>query len=128
MSDGLSAATANSALGTITGGAIYAQLHIGAGAPALPGWVFGYTGFSTAGSGVAVQNPYWMDADVVITGGTVTAISAGLTLGGSGGSATTAPAMTATGLTTGTVKWPGGGWLSITQSASPTVNICLPAV
>jgi hypothetical protein len=91
------------------------------------GWQFAYGGFTTAGSNVAVQNPYWRDAEVVVTGGTVTAVKAGVTQGGTGGSATTAPTMTALGYAaTGfTVPWPSGGWLSITFAVAPTVDVYL---
>jgi hypothetical protein len=93
-----------------------------------PGLIFGYTGFTTAGTGVAVQNPYWKDVRIQVSGGTdVTAISAGVTYGGTSNSATTAPAMTATGLTSGEIAWPSGGWLSITAGSMPTVNVVIPA-
>jgi hypothetical protein len=92
-----------------------------------PGWAFAYTGFSSAGTGVAVQNPYWRDATVTWYGGTVTTVKAGVTLGGSGGSATTAPAMTeATSEAAGSIAWPAGGWLSFTFTGSPTWNVSLP--
>jgi hypothetical protein len=90
----------------------------------VPGYVSGYTGFSGAGSTVAVQNPYWRDVQVHFSGGTITVVKAGATLGGSGGSATTAPSMITTGLSgSGSVLWPSGGWLSFTYSGSPTWNV-----
>jgi hypothetical protein len=92
-----------------------------------PGYIAGYAGFSSAGTNVAVQNPYWQEVEVHYSGGTVTAVKAGVTLGGVGGSATTAPAMTTTGLgAAGVVAWPPGGWLSFTFTGSPTWNIQFP--
>lgn len=91
-----------------------------------PGWVFSYGGFSTAGSAVAVQNPYWHDATVAFSGGSIISVNAGVTIGGTGGSGTTAPAMTATGLTgSGQITWPSGAWLSFGYSGSPTWNVCV---
>lgn len=93
----------------------------------VPGLISGYTGFSGAGSGVAVQNPYWRDVEVIFSGGDITAVNAGVTLGGSGGEPGTAPSMDATGLSgSGSVLWPAGGWLSFTYSGSPTWNVQVP--
>jgi hypothetical protein len=89
-----------------------------------PGWVFSYGGFGTAGSNVPIQNPWGRDASLVVTGGTVSAVKAGATIGGVGGSATTAPTMTALGYaaTPFTVDWPAYGWMSITFTVAPTVD------
>lgn len=91
----------------------------------IPNWVFGYTGFSTAGTTVAVQNPYGRDALVTVTAGTVTAVSGGVTNGGSAGSASTHPTMTAIGFAaTGfTVPWPAYGWLSYAFTGSPVWDV-----
>jgi hypothetical protein len=86
----------------------------------IPGWIFGYTGFATAGSGTAVANPYYRDARIYVSGGTVSSIKAGVSLYG-----TAAPSMTALGQTSGVIDWPSGGWLSITQTSAPTVNVCV---
>lgn len=84
-----------------------------------PGWIYNYGGFASAGSNVAVQNPYWRDTRVYLSGGTVTAVKSGATLGG-----TTAPAMTSVGsLVSGVFDWPSGGWLSVTFSVAPTVDV-----
>lgn len=93
----------------------------------VPGWTFSYGGFSSAGTNVPVQNPYWRDVLVTFGGGTVTTVKAGATLGGSGGSAGSAPTMTATGLSgSGLAPWPSGGWLSFTWTGSPTWDVCIP--
>lgn len=90
-----------------------------------PGWIFSYGGFTTAGTTVPVQNPYGRDARIYVTGGTVTAVSAGITIGGVGGVAGTHPTMTAIGFTATpfVVDWPAYGWLSITFSVAPTVDV-----
>ena len=54
---------------------------------------------------VALQNPFWRDAAVTITGGTVTVI----TVDG-----------VATGLTAGTVIVPNGKSITLTYSSAPT--------
>jgi hypothetical protein len=94
-------------------------------AATAPGWIFSYGGFTTAGTNVAVQNPYGRDARIVVTGGTVTAVKAGITIGGTGGVAATAPTMTAIGYTATPfeVDWPAYGWISITFSVAPTVDV-----
>ena len=91
-----------------------------------PGWVFSYAGFSSAGTGVAVQNPYFRPARVYWSGGTVATVSAGVTIGGTSGSPTTAPSMTqVTTASSGLIDWPSGGWLSFTYTGSPAWNVCL---
>lgn len=54
---------------------------------------------------VALQNPFWRDCAVTVTGGTVTAIAVG---------------GTATGLTSGTVVVPSGKTITLTYSSAPT--------
>jgi hypothetical protein len=88
------------------------------------GWIFSYTGFSTAGTTVPVLNPYWRDARVYYTGGTVTAVSAGQTIGGTSGSIATPPSMTqVTTASSGVIDWPSGGWLSFTFTGSPAWDV-----
>src|SRR5258708_3042408 len=45
----------------------------------VPGWVFGYAGFSAAGTTVAVPNPYWRHPRAHSSGGTLTPFTAGVT-------------------------------------------------
>jgi len=54
---------------------------------------------------VALRNPFWRDAAVVVNGGTVTAIAVD---------------GTATGLTTGLVVVPTGKTITLTYSSAPT--------
>lgn len=101
---------------------------VGGNGGQAPGYVSGYAGFSSAGTGVAVQNPYWRDVAVHFSGGTISAVSQGVTLGGVGGNPATAPSMTATGLSSaGEITWPSGGWLSFTYTGSPTWNVDVPS-
>jgi hypothetical protein len=94
----------------------------------VPGYIAAYTGFSTAGTTVPVQNPYWDDVIVEFSGSTITDVSRGVTYGGTGGSASTAPSMTSTGLAgSGSVTWHSGEWMSFAFSGSPVWNISVPA-
>ena len=90
-----------------------------------PGWVFSYAGFSSAGTTVAVQNPNFRPARVYYSGGSITAVSAGVSLGGTGGSPTTAPSMTQVSTAaSGVIDWPSGGWLAFTFTSTPTWDVC----
>ena len=72
--------------------------------------------------GTAFQNPFWRDATVTLSGGTVTAVKQGVTQGGSvapsmttvWGSALSAPL---------TIRVPSGGWVEIDGSVKPTTNV-----
>ena len=89
-----------------------------------PGWVFSYGGFTSAETTTPVQNPYWRDARVYYSGGTVAAVAAGATIGGTGGSATTPPSMTQVSTAaSGVIDWPSGGWLAFTFSGSPAWDV-----
>jgi len=77
---------------------------------------FGYnpvgymSGISVPGSTVAMQNVFGVDCMVTISGGTVSAISVGKTEG----------TLQSTGLTSGMVMVPAGGWIALTYSSAPT--------
>jgi hypothetical protein len=80
----------------------------------------GYVAAPSYTLGTASQNPWWRDATIHISGGTVTNVKIGTTNGG-----TVAPVMQATGLTTGTFRLPSGGWFEIDGSVKPTMTVIL---
>lgn len=71
-------------------------------------------------SGTAFINPYWRDATVTLAG--ITSVAVGKPTSGVaclGG--TTAPAMQTITMTSGTIRVPAGGWITIT--GTPTTNV-----
>ena len=80
----------------------------------------GYVATPSYTLGTAFQNPWWRDATVHISGGTVTNVKIGTTNGG-----TVAPTMQAIGLTSGTFRLPSGGWFEVDGSVKPTMTVIL---
>jgi hypothetical protein len=112
------------ALGTIKITGLYTVANIGIGPTGLQilngQQARGYVTAPTYTLGTAFQNPWWRDATVHISGGTVTNIKIGITNGGN-----VAPTMHATGLTSGTFRLPSGGWFEVDGSVQPIMTVVL---
>ena len=80
----------------------------------------GYVAEPSYTLGTAFQNPWWRDATIHISGGTVTNVKIGATNGGS-----VAPTMQAIGLTSGTFRLPSGGWFEVDGTVKPTMTVIL---
>lgn len=76
----------------------------------------GYVAAPSYTLGTAFQNPWWRDATIHLSGGSVTNVKIGVSEGGS-----VTPVMQATGLTAGTFRLPSGGWFEIDGSVKPTM-------
>jgi hypothetical protein len=82
----------------------------------------GYVATPSYSLNTPFMNPFWRDASVTITGGTVTGIKVGK--GATGAAAlggTSAPTMQSLGITSGTVRIPAGVWMEIDGSAAPSM-------
>lgn len=119
-----SGAGLSTALGTIKLTGLYTPANITTGVTGLQiingQQAPGYVAAPTYTLGTAFQNPWWRPATITISGGTVTDVKIGGSVGGA-----SAPTMHSTGLTSGTFRVPSGGWLEIDGTVQPTMSVVL---